>query len=500
MLAAATGCTSALNNSVPKPAGGADVSTTFTPQGGLTLAQAAQACGFVEFDWQQTITTLPAPSPFLSACSSTPLTAPPAFNDPPACGYAYQHPPNAVMLPVYYNLFTTGPLSLSGNSTTTQLSFYDAPADPCLPGTQSASTAAYADTICGGAGIRAPAGSKLSFTTHLVGIQGALPGASVVDTGIGFTWTSDFNGTSGGIAVLTNPGQAVDSGSGTGGYTITGYTPTTTYNGVAVTAINGSNNSFGTSPLVASVLPESRSAQPGGTVTAFATIINTSSTTVTGCSIAPAQGLQGTFLYQTTDPTTNALTGTANTPVDITGNNGSQSFVIAFTPSADIAPTDVGLNFSCTNLAPAPIASGLDTLLLSASTTTATPDVVALGATTTGDGILHIAGSSGSNSFAVATVNLGSTDTITAAASTGSSTLPVTLTICQTTPSTGQCMAPPAASVTTSISSHGTPTFGIFATATGAIPFDPSGSRIFVTFTDSGNAVRGETSVAVTTQ
>jgi hypothetical protein len=32
------------------------------------------------------------------------------------------------------------------------------------------------------------------------------------------------------------------------------------------------------------------------------------------------------------------------------------------------------------------------------------------------------------------------------------------------------------------------------------IPFDPAGSRVFVTFTDSTNAVRGETSVAVETQ
>jgi hypothetical protein len=61
-------------------------------------------------------------------------------------------------------------------------------------------------------------------------------------------------------------------------------------------------------------------------------------------------------------------------------------------------------------------------------------------------------------------------------------------------------MQTPAATVTTTIAKNATPTFGIFVSASGAIPFDPAGSRIFVTFTDSTKAVRGETSVAVETQ
>jgi hypothetical protein len=87
--------------------------------------------------------------------------------------------------------------------------------------------------------------------------------------------------------------------------------------------------------------------------------------------------LPGTFAYQTTDQKTNAVTGIANTPVDIPGNNGSQSFVIAFTPSAAIPPMDLAFNFACSNTSPAPIQTGLNTPLFSASTT-ATPDVIAL--------------------------------------------------------------------------------------------------------------------------
>jgi hypothetical protein len=233
-LTQATGCSSVINGSVPKPpGGGTSISTTFTPNFGFTLAQAAQLCGFIEFDWQQTITSLPLPSPFFAAGSAVPLHAPPAFNDPPPQGYAYQNPPNAVQLSVYYNLFTSGNLSLAGNETTTTLSFFDAPADSCLPGGTGGPCR----------GRTAPVGSKLGFTTHLVGIAGALPGASVVDTGIGFSWTDTFNGTSGGISVI-NSSQPVDPGSGTGVVTITNSNETTTYQfpkSFGVVGINGNS-------------------------------------------------------------------------------------------------------------------------------------------------------------------------------------------------------------------------------------------------------------------
>jgi len=230
-LNAATACSTIINNSITKPpGGGTQISSVFTPNMGYTLAQAADICGFTEWDWQQTITSLPAPSPFFAAGSTSPLTAPPPFNDPPPQGYAYQNPPNAVELPVYWNLFTgaSDPLSLAANETNTTVSFSDAPADPCLPGGSGGP--------CGGH--TAPAGSKLGFTTHLVGIQGALPGANVVDTGIGFTWTDTFNGTSGGIAVI-NSVKPVDPGSGTGGITVTSVNEITTYQAVTVTSVNG---------------------------------------------------------------------------------------------------------------------------------------------------------------------------------------------------------------------------------------------------------------------
>ena len=143
--------------------------------------------------------------------------------------------------------------------------------------------------------------------------------------------------------------------------------------------------------------------------------------------------------------------------------------------------------------------SGVNTLLLSVSTV-ATSDVVALGATTTNDGILHIAGTTSSNAFAVATVDVGAGTAITATANSGSATLPLTLSICQTDPVTAACLSPAASSVNVAIAGNATPTFSIFAGASGAIPFLPGVNRIFVQFSDSFGAVRGSTSVAVETQ
>jgi probable HAF family extracellular repeat protein len=258
------------------------------------------------------------------------------------------------------------------------------------------------------------------------------------------------------------------------------------------------------SPLLAAVLPASRSAQLGSPVTAFATVINTGTVTGSDCGIAleyralQLDGINGAFVYQTTNPTTNAVTGTANTPFNIAANNGSQSLVIAFTPSDAFSPVNMPFSFACDTLAPARVVTGLDTLLVSASITP-TPDVIALGATPQNDGIVHVTGTPMQGAFAVATDNLGSSSTITVAANTGTVKLPITVTVCQTN-AAGACMQTPSATVATTIGSNATPTFGIFVSASNAVPFDPTNNRIFVTFTDSTNTVRGETSVAVETQ
>ena len=233
-LTSATTCTDLLNGAVQSPvSSGTDIQSFFTPNQSASLSQAATLCGFTSFNWQQLIANLPQPSPFYTV-DFTNLFAPLAFNDPPPNGYSYQYPyANQVILPVYYNIFTTDPkdpLSLIANQTATTLSFYDSPADTCLYGSLT--------SICG---YTAPMGAVLSFSTHLVGVIGNDTNAIVQDTGIGFTWTDNFNGTSGGISVL-NATHPVDPGSGTGGVTITSFNPNTTYRyprSLIVSSVNG---------------------------------------------------------------------------------------------------------------------------------------------------------------------------------------------------------------------------------------------------------------------
>ena len=252
-----------------------------------------------------------------------------------------------------------------------------------------------------------------------------------------------------------------------------------------------------TADLAAAVLPTSRSVQVGNVATAFATVINTLTTIASSCGIAPLSSVPASFSYQTTDPATNALIGTPNTPVDI-APGGFQSYVFAFTPTTAFDSTEVQLNFDCFNTTPAPVTVGLNTLLLSASDSPV-PDIVALSATPTGDGIVRLPGSLGSNAFAVATVNVGAVGALTATADTGTTALPLTLALCESNPATAECLAAPSISVTTSIAPGATPTFSIFATATGTVPFDPANNRIFVRFNDGAGVTRGSTSVAVTT-
>ena len=250
--------------------------------------------------------------------------------------------------------------------------------------------------------------------------------------------------------------------------------------------------------VVSAILPSSRSVQVGVSATAFATIINLGPGMAIGCGIAPITSIPAAFTYQITNPATNAVIGSPNTAVDI-AQGTAQSFVFAVTPTAPMAPTDVQFSFGCANSAPAPINTGLNTLLLTASATSV-PDIVALAATLNNNGIVNIPGTNGSGAFSVATVNLGSAGDIAASADTGSATLPVNISLCQTDPPSGQCISAIGSSVTTTIAPNATPTFGIFVQASGNVPFDPAINRIFVRFKDAGVVTRGSTSVAVRTQ
>jgi Right handed beta helix region len=250
--------------------------------------------------------------------------------------------------------------------------------------------------------------------------------------------------------------------------------------------------------LVAAVLPSSRSVQVNVPATAFATVIASGPGAPTGCTIAAATTAQLAYTYQTTNPATNAVTGTPNAPFSMAPGS-FQTFVLGLTPTAPFPPTDVPFNVQCANTGPAAIISGLNTLLMSASDTPV-PDIVALGVTMTHDGIVNIPGLSGVGAFAVGTVNMGTGGSIVVSATTGAATLPVSILVCQTDPATGVCITGMASTVLTTIPAGATPTFAVFVTGLGNVPFNPAVHRVFVRFTDAGGVVRGATSVAIRTQ
>jgi streptogramin lyase len=289
------------------------------------------------------------------------------------------------------------------------------------------------------------------------------------------------------------------------------------FNGPGGVAVDPSGNVFvsdynhnavkeilaGPATLFASVLPGSRSVQVGQPATVFATMINAGPATQFNCTIqlsssAPT-GL--TMSYQMTDPATNALVGIPNVPTEISGNNGSQSYLLTFEGSDPFSAPGLPLDFGCASgsngVNAAPIVRGVDTVDLVMSSAPIA-DVIALAATPTNNGVIEVP-KGGTAAFAVASVNIGAAAPITVSADTGAVGLAVLLTICQTDAGTGQCLAPPAPSVSLNFANGATPTFSVFVESDISIAFAPATSRIFVRFKDNGDGIHGSTSVAVET-
>jgi len=258
------------------------------------------------------------------------------------------------------------------------------------------------------------------------------------------------------------------------------------------------------SALLAAVLPGSRSVQTGKYSTVFATILNTSSTALANCRVRLTDA-NISLSYQTTNPATNTLIGQPNTPVIIAAN-GSQSFLISFTSPVATSATRLPIDFVCDGTTPAPVFPGVDTVDLSYSATPA-PDVIVLTATPSGDGIVTVPFSRSLPSFfAVATANVGAEGNLIVtpsasfgAVAAGSVYPPLTMTVCETNPKTGQCLATPSNTVVRDFASGDTPTFSIFVTATSVVGFDPANTRIYLDMRDSAGASRGSASVAVQT-
>ena len=93
---------------------------------------------------------------------------------------------------------------------------------------------------------------------------------------------------------------------------------------------------------------------------------------------------------------------------------------------------------------------GVNTLLLTFSTIPV-PDMIAVGVTRSNDGYAHTGGTNGTGIFATVASNIGAGGQLTARVTMSDVTLPLTRTVCENNPNTGQCLAPTSTAVTTTI-------------------------------------------------
>jgi hypothetical protein len=252
--------------------------------------------------------------------------------------------------------------------------------------------------------------------------------------------------------------------------------------------------------IVSAVTPVARAALVNSTVTAFATVINAGPGVASSCFIAKPLGAPSvSFSYRTI---TNGVLGAPNTPVNIAAG-AAQAFVMSLSSSAALQ-SNMALVFDCVNTRAASSTPGLNTFLLTATNAPAPADLVSVAVTPSGDGILNVP--VGGTGFAsLAAQNIGAAASLQARLSASAigapaATLPLTMVMCQTNPTTGACLVPPTGTtVNFNLGVNQVATFAAFLTYTGtAIPFDPANKRVFVHFFQGTTPV-GSASVAVRT-
>lgn len=262
---------------------------------------------------------------------------------------------------------------------------------------------------------------------------------------------------------------------------------------------SGTVSAIFTGPVLRSaVLPAARSgALGGGDLTVFATVINASGGTASGCRIALGSGAPASLSYRAVDAGNNAV-GASNPAFEL-GEGASASFVLAMSPQRATTGSGetVDIAFTCRNAA-AEIIPSVNTVFLSIAETPV-PDVIAIAATPTGDGSLRIASHGGRAAMGVAAVNIGAPADMTVSVDNGDAALPVDFTLCQTG-TDGICLSPRTSSVTVNMAADPLLFSVLGVDADGeatSIPDDAANARAFLRFAGPDGVTRGLTSVGL---
>lgn len=250
--------------------------------------------------------------------------------------------------------------------------------------------------------------------------------------------------------------------------------------------------------IAAATLPNVRSVQLGDTATFFGTIINSGAQTATNCGVVPTAAVAGEFTFARTN-VANQVIGQTNQRFDI-APGAAAGMVLSFAPSTGNAGQAVSFDFRCSNTDAAGAIDGVNSFTLVADPNPV-PDLIMIAATQSNDGIANIPGPSGTGFFSTAAVNIGAAGLIEfkPVATPQSGLAPL---VCETSPTTGACLAPLSASVTRSMATGDTAFFSVFFGGGGqTVPFDPANRRIQLLARDAAGALtsRGSTSVAVRT-
>jgi len=256
------------------------------------------------------------------------------------------------------------------------------------------------------------------------------------------------------------------------------------------------NNNFETGTIPAAV-----NVPVGTTAVFFTDLINTSAVSQT-LTVAPTtlSSLPVTLLACQQDPVTTACMSAPSSSLSVTipANDGSASFTTFVTSTAAIPYNPVN------NLVYLTFADSQGTVqaagFANVNTEMNLEALQVIAATPSDNDVLTIPFSTqGTGAFAVEVANFGPpTD---AGVTLSSGNLPVNVTICQTNPSNGQCLAPPVGEngISVPLATETSATFSVFVTATAAIASDPTNNRIYVIVTNSAQTGAGLTSVGVVT-
>jgi hypothetical protein len=323
----------------------------------------------------------------------------------------------------------------------------------------------------------------------------ATPSSVIVNTStsVVFNVTSDGTPINGAIVTLSGAGVSLN-GTTTNG-TVTIEVNATSSGTIDVTATKAGYEDATTSvtvtgtgapALVSALTPNSRTAQVGTPVTVFMSVINYGTAAATGVSITQESSLPATVSYQTWDGT--ALTGTADTPVDMAAGE-TVNFVLIINATSAFSSSAMTFNVSGTNVAPAPI-SGVNTLTMSANATLP-PDVIMISTSLSVSTAVDTP-----TAFAVATYNVGADATgVSFLVDVPSGISGLVYQVNET--NLDGSIKGPATGLT--IATGEMPTFAVFLTPTAAIANDPANNRITIKLVDGSSNVIGAQSIAVYT-